>query len=173
MVYNTDAIIQYEPTSTNYENQINIPVTTLLAALAPLILEARQYLYAKGFTEQDIQDMLIEANGREEDLVPFVMTLTDIEQKQQESSNVVKSYLNFFTNTASAKELQGSDYVKCAMTAIGADFLWALGQSTAFAWTVATMKTAFKKVASKFLGPIGVAIAVVSFGVCIANEIYN
>lgn len=44
------------------------------------------------------------------------------------------------------------------------DALWALGGSNAAAWTAAGMKTAFKAVAKRALGPIGVAIAVVSFG---------
>lgn len=44
------------------------------------------------------------------------------------------------------------------------DALWALGGSNAAAWTAAGMKTAFKAVAKRALGPIGVAIAVVRFG---------
>ena len=60
----------------------------------------------------------------------------------------------------------------CAATAIGADLLWAL-PSSGVIWTVASLTTAFTAVASKFLGPIGVTIAVVSFGVCLANAASN
>lgn len=56
----------------------------------------------------------------------------------------------------------------CAATAIGADLLWAI-PSSGVVWTVASITTAFSAVATKFLGPIGVTIAVVSFGICIAN----
>ena len=61
-------------------------------------------------------------------------------------------------------------WLKCAAIAIGADALWALGGSSASAWTAAAMTKAFTAVAKRFLGPIGVAIAVVSFGVCMASE---
>jgi len=57
-----------------------------------------------------------------------------------------------------------------SFAAIGADALSALSGSSASAWTMATMKSAFGAVAKRFLGPIGVAIAVISFGVCIGSE---
>jgi len=62
-----------------------------------------------------------------------------------------------------------NEYVKCAMIAIGADVLWALGGSAASTWSIAMMTRAFGAVAKRFLGPIGVAIAVVSFGLCIGS----
>lgn len=57
----------------------------------------------------------------------------------------------------------------CAAVAIGADLIWSLGASSASTWTVAAITKAFSGVAKRFLGPIGVAIAVVSFGVCLAE----
>lgn len=63
----------------------------------------------------------------------------------------------------------GDDWLKCAAVAIGADALWALGGSSASSWSRGAMRKAFKAVAKRFLGSIGVAIAVVSFGVCMAQ----
>tara|TARA_B110000093_G_scaffold182478_1_gene229193 strand:+ start:140 stop:784 length:645 start_codon:yes stop_codon:yes gene_type:complete len=63
--------------------------------------------------------------------------------------------------------------LECAMIAVGADALWALGGSSASAWTAAAMTKAFTAVAKRFLGPIGVAIAVITFGVCMASSSDN
>jgi hypothetical protein len=59
----------------------------------------------------------------------------------------------------------------CVAAAVGADFIWAIGASTTATWGAASLTRLFAKAASRFLGPVGVAIAVVTFGVCIANEL--
>lgn len=64
-------------------------------------------------------------------------------------------------------KLNWNEVAGCALAAVGADVLWALGQSTASTWAVPMMIKAFKKVAIKVLGPIGVAITAVSFGLCL------
>lgn len=53
-------------------------------ALAPLLAESKRYLYSKGFTEFDIQNMLKATNVSEADLIPLVLGLSRIEQKQNE-----------------------------------------------------------------------------------------
>ncbi len=74
-----------------------------------------------------------------------------------------------FEDLRDTRKLDGSDFLRCGAVAIGADALWALGGSSASAWSRAAMKKAFTAVAKRFLGPIGVAIAAVSFGVCLAS----
>ena len=66
--------------------------------------------------------------------------------------------------------LETNEVLDCALAAIGADALFAFGGSTATAWTAAAVTKAFSAVAKRFLGPVGVAIAVVSFGICISHE---
>jgi len=66
--------------------------------------------------------------------------------------------------------LEFSEVLDCALGAIGADALFAFSGSTASVWTAAAITKAFSAVAKKFLGPVGVAIAVVSFGLCISHE---
>lgn len=162
LVQYKDAIIQDEPTVSNINYSIDVPVEEVIQSLSPLVVEAKQYLYSKGFTESAIQSMITENNGTEQDLVAFVMTLTNIENNQ---NTLAKNNLNLFVNQTFAL----NEYVKCALVAIGADVLWALGSSSAATWSVAMMTRAFSAVAKRFLGPIGVAIAVVSFGVCLAT----
>ncbi|MFT6216925.1 MAG: hypothetical protein ACJAS3_003343 [Roseivirga sp.] len=57
------------------------------------------------------------------------------------------------------------------MIGIGADVLWALGTSNVCSWSQKALRKAFGTVAKKnrFLGPIEVVIAVVSFGICIGE----
>jgi hypothetical protein len=57
----------------------------------------------------------------------------------------------------------------CAIAAIGADALYSLAFSGASSWSMAALTSTFTGVAKRFLGPIGVAIAVVSFSLCLAD----
>lgn len=57
------------------------------------------------------------------------------------------------------------------MHALGVDLLFSLGSSSATVWSMAAIKSAFKTVAKRMLGPIGVAIAVVDFGLCMGGYV--
>jgi len=162
----TNAVIQYSPTPENSNNQVQVHIDALNNSLIPLINESKQYLYAKGLTEQNIQDMLLEHNGKTEDLIPFVMALTNAEVQPETFS---RNYLSPFVNTANAK-LNANDYLMCGIVAIGADVLYSLGSSGLATWSTQLIMRSFAVVAKRFLGPIGVAIAVVSFGVCLAER---
>ena len=70
-------------------------------------------------------------------------------------------------------QLKMNPLLECGIIAIGADALWALGGSSASAWTAAAMTRAFSTIAKRFLGPVGVAIAVVTFGVCMASQDFS
>lgn len=66
--------------------------------------------------------------------------------------------------------LESSEVLDCALTAIGADAIYAFTSSNISTWTAAALTKAFSRVAKRFLGPAGVAIAVVTFGICIHHE---
>jgi hypothetical protein len=169
LIHETNAVVHFDTTITNINYPINLPIETIENSLNPLIQEAKQYLYSKGFTEQAIQQMIEEENASEVDLVPLVISLVEIENSQ----SFVKSYYNYLPITsAHAKEVvkDWAPVGECALKAVGADVLYALYQSTAKVWTMAAIKTAFKTVASKVIGPVGVAIAVIEFGWCIWNN---
>lgn len=92
------------------------------------------------------------------------------------NENSFKSYKELSTiqsNTINSKQvmkIDANEVLDCALTAIGADAVWALGPSAASAWTAAAMTKAFSAIAKRFLGPVGVALAVVTFGLCIAHQ---
>lgn len=66
-----------------------------------------------------------------------------------------------------------ADYVNCAVAALGADALYSLAVSGATSWSMAALTTTFTGVAKRFLGPIGVGIAVISFGLCLHQAYIN
>lgn len=103
-----NATIQYSPTEENENNIVGIPLNAVNQTLDPLILEAKNYLYNKNFTERDIQNRIAEYNGTEQDLVPYVMILADLEQKNAIAKNHL-AYSLFF-NSAYAK-LDAKDYI--------------------------------------------------------------
>ena len=74
------------------------------------------------------------------------------------------------TNSKQVMQLEGIEALDCALAAIGADAIWALSGSAATSWTAKAITKAFSTVAKRFLGPIGVSIAVVTFAVCIGHE---
>jgi len=69
--------------------------------------------------------------------------------------------------------LESSEVLDCALGAIGADAIFTFNGSTAKVWTASAITKAFSAIAKKFLGPVGVAIAVVSFGLCISHESFD
>lgn len=141
-------------------------------SLVPAIQAARNFLYTRGFSDSEINTMIAEENGKEEDLIPVVAII--IEHENENTNNPTSyNYSGLFINgvyAQAAPELTTSEVLNCAASAIGVDALWALGGSSASAWTKGAIKKAFGAVAKRFLGPVGVAIAVVSFGLCIVNE---
>lgn len=162
LIHEADATVQYEPTPVNSQYELTVPVQQVISSLNPLVTESKQFLYSRGFTESDIQQMIQEENALETDLIPLVMAVTQAENSQV----VARNYMNYLP-VSSANALTWSEVGSCAMEALGADILFSLGQSTATVWSMAAIKTAFKTVAKRMLGPIGVAIAVVDFSWCL------
>lgn len=144
--------------NTNAEVIIQVSGDSIRNVLQPLVVEAKNYLMAKGATNQQIMDMLQEEGSEEIDLIPFAKALTAIEHDQYTVRNISSPFIN------EANALP--KFVECGLAALGGDALYSLSLSGASSWTWGAMKTAFKSIAKRFLGPIGVAVAVVSFGIC-------
>ena len=77
---------------------------------------------------------------------------------------------NSSTRTNSIQNYQlltNNEVFDCALEALGLDALFAVGTSVTSSWTIAAITRSFSAAAGKFLGPVGVAIAVGSFGYCL------
>ncbi len=83
-------------------------------------------------------------------------------QNQIKSNSVGKSMV--------VLKLERNEVIDCALSALGVDAVWALSGSTLSTWTAAALAKSFSAIAKRALGPVGVAISVVSFGLCIAHE---
>lgn len=149
---------------------ISLSEDKAIETLTPLISECKKYLYTKGFSEKDIQEMIKENGVTEADIVPFVMALTEIEDNKNASFQFDGNldgviYAVGFEPQNEAK-IDWNKAGKCAIKALGFDMFYAIGQSTLKTWGVAAMKRAFTTVAKKLAGPIGVAIMVGEFTGC-------
>lgn len=143
----------------NAEVVIQVPEEPIINMLQPLVLQARNYLKSKGATDPDIDLLLQEENVTEIALVPYVKVLAQTELNQV---GYVRSFKLPFIQEANALP----HWIECAVEAIGGAALGALLQSNASTWSWPVISSTFKTVAKKFLGPIGVAVAVVTFGIC-------
>lgn len=159
LVNNYSGVVTYQPSDNSV--QFTIPLEEVNNNLLPLIPEAKAYLNARGLTNADIDLMIQEEGGQETDLVAFAAVLAQYEGSDVSASN----FSNIFFNSAYAKRSVGT----CAMVALGVDAIWALSGSNASQWSKKAIKQAFGAVAKRALGPIGVAIAVATFGLCLGD----
>ena len=167
----TDAVLQYESYQDNEKYKIEVSEVKIIQSLNPMVQESKKYLYTRGFSEREIQDMIIENNAVETDLIPLVMKLTEADLSQPSLITKVNqrysfSLLNLLSTPVNARNLVTQDYVNCAIAAIGVDLAAGFSFSSAKTWGKAAIKKAFKAIAQRVLGPIGVALAVGSFGYC-------
>lgn len=147
---------------------ITIPTTELQNKLEPMLVQSKKYLYAQGFSESEIQDMLKENNADESELIPLVLAL--VEQEEVESlANIQNDGGNAAQYAPNWKKIGN-----CAAAAIGLDIVTNFKLYGPNKWAKKAIKKAFKTVAKRALGPIGVGIAVVEFSSCMGwlSEIF-
>jgi hypothetical protein len=66
--------------------------------------------------------------------------------------------------------ITGGDILHCALDALGVSAIASLAtELNAATWSLGNVTRIFRKAASRLLGPIGVAIAVIEFGRCLYN----
>lgn len=134
--------------SSNTIDSVFVDTKKVEKALEPMVKESKQWLYSRDMSETDIQAMLAEEGATELELVPFVLGCMDAENLQL------------------TRSVDWEKAGECALIAIGFDFTTFLSSSGITKWKKAALKRAFKSVAKKALGPAGVAIAVIDFGLC-------
>ena len=136
-------------------------------ALDPAIVEARQFLHTRGMTDEDIDQMIVEEGGTEEDLIATVTLVIEDERSRGYASSA--NFSSIFVNSAYAQDWDKIG--NCAAKAIGIDAAYAITSGTSGGkWKKKAIAKLFKKVASRFLGPVGVALAVMEFAFCVGTE---
>jgi hypothetical protein len=156
----SDNINEIQELITTYE----VSVEEVKESLQPTLLEAKNYLYANGLTDTDIQYLLAaDAEGpamSESDLIPVVMQL--IAEKQNLGIAASFNSISIFGTSVRASEIGA-----CAGEAMGLPAIAVLineGLSTSAG--KALSKKTLRKVASRALGWAGAAIFVYEFGDC-------
>lgn len=141
---------------------------------ASLIASAKQYLYNLGYNDADILEIL---DGEDESLL--IALVTEIEAVRQMELNAVLGtgikdmpYLSFideFNNLAQSTDPNAKlpQAVICAVEAIGLDVIYAFASEGIEKLAKKSLKKAIKKLATKFLGPVGIGIVVAEFAWCI------
>lgn len=132
--------------------------------MQPSLLEAKNYFYAQGYSELDIQELLAaDVDGPaldESSLVPAVMML--IAEEQNLSASKSFNIQSMFGYEAKASEIGTCAGDALGVSAIAGALAGGLGTSAG----KALMKKAIRKVAGRTLGWVGAAIFVYEFGDC-------
>jgi hypothetical protein len=138
----------------------------IIEALEPSVIEAKNVIKQNGISEEEINQILIETGATKEHLIPAIMLLNSIENSS--IGNNASSF-NLFVNSSFA---QGSppkfDMEKakgCAIAALGLNLVDIARNITETGFKTA-LKATLKGVATKFMGPIGIAITVAEWAIC-------
>lgn len=168
--------------------------------LQSLLPEAKSYLRSQGMTDEDIDKMVQEYHGDQLDLILTAMYLMDQEYESQEqlalkNKSVISGFPSLFVTKAYASDFIPSDgkYIgndqkiggedpriipnaffqtalDCSIHTLVGKFIGYAFVRSAGIWALPAITTAFKTIASKMLGPVGVAIAVVAFSYCMYSR---
>jgi len=141
LIVNSDAILEFTNFGKNTKVQFDIPVKETEKSLDPMIVEAKKYLYSKGFSEQEIQTMIVEEGATEYDLIPLVIFLQETEFSQNENP-----------------------FFPCAELVIGASVAWVPAPSKS------AIKQTFGVSVSKSSGSVSAALAVGNYMQCLYKE---
>lgn len=167
--------------SSLYSCKIQISEKTATESLKPFISPSRKFLYERGFTDREINEMVKENNATESDLVLLALVVNELEVKNQQvaKSSTIKSFnlMNLFATPAYAYDNQYEkcttilkDVYDCGTKALGIDF-WNIARA-AKKWTKEAIKQAFKAIAKDALGAVGAVIATAEFIWCLHGKGY-
>ncbi|MBP3839284.1 MAG: hypothetical protein ILA04_09190 [Prevotella sp.] len=159
------AIYTYDVDASAAQYSVEVSKAKVTATMSPMVEKSKKFLKEeKGFTEEEIQEMLAENNVDETQLVPLVALICEQESR---TGNGLAANSSFGFNLLATPCYANSRIVDCAMKAIGADVLYSLASSGLKTWSKALIRQSFKVIAKRALGPIGAAIAVAEFALCI------
>lgn len=139
-------------------------------AMEPSLNDAKAYLYSKGLTDGDIEELLAaDEEGpaiHESALVPAVMALIAEEEHQNSLASSV-NFTSLFIFETHASSYQENDLYDCVMRTLGVTALTeAFNKGLSSSAGKKALKKAVRKIATKTLGWVGAAWAAYEFGDC-------
>jgi len=162
-------------------------------SLRPIVSSSRKFLRERDFTDEEIDEMISEEGGTEEDLAVLVSIIATYEYEMERHSvaqaapQVKFNLMDLFATPARAQlmpppsdpgfgqttyQVVVRDVLDCAYdVVIGVDFKKLLA-STGPVVSKTAVKAAFKSIAKKTLGAVGAVIAVAQFACCMKDKGY-
>lgn len=140
-------------------------------AVRPMIEVSKNFLHDKGFSDEEIQQMLHENNACESDLISFVIALAGTEEGENSNPFSLNIDSSIFTST-NGEEFSPQTWEKglyCIARVVGADLFTAILDHAGAKLTKAAIKMAFKTVARAYMGPVGAVLAVAEWADCYYN----
>ena len=150
-------------------------------AIKPLIVPSKKFLNNRGFSGNEIKDMLKENNATEADLVLLTLVVNEIEMKNQQVAKTASvntfNILNLFVTPAYANNnLQEKcttlikDSYDCAKDILGLTDVQAL--FAAGCMTMNSIKRLFKKIVTSSMCRLAAVLAVAKFTGCLYEKGY-
>lgn len=134
-------------------------------SLNPMVISSKNYLKAKGFTENEIDNLLKENNLTEYNLIEIVIGLTECERYDLLAYNETSPL--YFQANAQDFDIDWIRVGYCAYQTVGGDIIDAIRNAGAKKITKSVIVKAVKSVAKKFcMSYVSIAIAVIDFGNC-------
>lgn len=140
-------------------------------AVSPMIDASKNFLHDKGFSEDEIRQMLNENNACESDLISFVIALAGTEEGENTDPFSLNIDSSIFTSV-NGEEYSPQTWEKglyCIARVVGADLFSAILDHAGAKLTKAAIKMAFKSVARAYMGPVGAVLAVAEWADCYYN----
>ncbi|MDE6696976.1 MAG: hypothetical protein K2K25_08850 [Muribaculaceae bacterium] len=158
-------VMEHEPVGR--QSVILVSEEETLEALKPMIDKSKQYLYRKGFTDSEIDEMLTENNVSPAYLIPLVLALMEDEENHEAAEFINDCDALTRSNPAMEKALG------CLSSAIGLDVITMLISEVpnpeVQVWTKKAIKLLLRRIAPKICGTIGVAIIFIDYLNCISK----
>ena len=170
---NNTETVENTVTTETADYVIHVSESAARKSLDPLVQESKQYLYSKGFTEKEIQDLLVECGADETDLVRIVLAISSEENSANELAVRQTRSFNTFSLLATPAYAQNwGKITRCTLQTLGVNELaYAFASLKKFTKSaiISAVKATFKTTAKRLLGPIGAIVAITEFGLCMAD----
>lgn len=131
----------------------------------PAVSEAKNIINSYGVSETEIQQILNETGATEEHLVPVIMMFNSVNNN---SSIALNNSVNLFITNSYAQGFDSDKALDCAIAAVGLN-LFDIARNITETGFKTALKAALRGVATKFLGPIGIAITVAEWAWCYSH----
>lgn len=169
---NTDAKIFIDSLCENADIELSVCEEKIKEELSPLLSQSCAFLVKRGFSHEEIEQMLLDNDADKYSLITLVMGVSSAEC---ENDTICATRGIGSTSSQDGGSIEfanpnlcSNKYLSCAIQAIGFDFINSGGFSGGKIWRKAAIKTAFKSIAKRALGPVGVAVTIVEFGICLS-----